>query len=633
MVPGVHIMRLVRFALSAFLTLVGLGAATSIPAQASPPDTFAVAPEAHWAWSGDHVALTARDVPAKSRVRFITSGPGCFIHGAKGISRVTSYKPTTCRVRAIAFGNQRSEVAKSEAVFIEFRQRPPAAFNGKTCTIVGTPKGEVLQGTNGDDVICGMGGNDRIQARGGDDVIDGGAGTDTLNGGRGLNLCDYEATELRVETCRYDDAAPTIEVSTGTPVISPGTSGAEVVLALNISDEIGIRGGSVECRTSQPVINWGFRYGVPGFDAPDDGTSTLQQASGGQVLPASNFQETVSRDSVRFDLRIPVATNAAPGPATCSIVATDRLGHTQRSTFQDLFTIRQETPSDSLAPQPIGIVFANDTIDLSNGPIRAQATVSLQDHPDLRKVDVYCSPDIDSKGISGDPIWLSYWENSGLPFAANSDSGFAPGNGRLTVQRDGSTLELRYSWSLRQTKSAGLYDCAITTEDIWGNTSRVMFPKVVTILDVPGRDLNGPRLRELTVSPVVVDVGRSSAEVRLRLALNDPSGVASAYVSCIADMAAEQSIQSPRVLSASFQAIDFRADEGAWYVSVGEPGINWREERITGVDAAAPVLETTLTIPFGYSPGLYACHAHMQDTLGNGSSERVDASLSILRTE
>ena len=66
----------------------------------------------------------------------------------------------------------------------------PKAFNGKTCTIVGTSKNDKLTGTSKADVICGLGGNDTINGAGGSDTIDGGAGIDILSGGAGNDSID-----------------------------------------------------------------------------------------------------------------------------------------------------------------------------------------------------------------------------------------------------------------------------------------------------------------------------------------------------------------------------------------------------------------------------------------------------------
>jgi Ca2+-binding RTX toxin-like protein len=56
--------------------------------------------------------------------------------------------------------------------------------DGARCTIVGTPKADVLVGTGHADVICGLGGDDTIRGGGGDDLIDGGPGDDRLDGNR-----------------------------------------------------------------------------------------------------------------------------------------------------------------------------------------------------------------------------------------------------------------------------------------------------------------------------------------------------------------------------------------------------------------------------------------------------------------
>ena len=66
----------------------------------------------------------------------------------------------------------------------------PKAFNGKTCTIVGTSRVDNLTGTSKADVICGLGGNDTINGSGGNDTIDGGVGNDVLSGGEDNDAID-----------------------------------------------------------------------------------------------------------------------------------------------------------------------------------------------------------------------------------------------------------------------------------------------------------------------------------------------------------------------------------------------------------------------------------------------------------
>ena len=67
-------------------------------------------------------------------------------------------------------------------------QQSPAKVvrcGGRTATIVGTPRRDVIRGTRRRDVIAALGGNDVVRGLGGNDVICGGAGRDRLLGGAG----------------------------------------------------------------------------------------------------------------------------------------------------------------------------------------------------------------------------------------------------------------------------------------------------------------------------------------------------------------------------------------------------------------------------------------------------------------
>lgn len=76
---------------------------------------------------------------------------------------------------------------------------PPPAPSPPECTIIGTPRNDVLTGTRGPDVICGLGGADWINARGGDDIVRGGPGADRIAGGPGHDLLKGEAGADRIE--------------------------------------------------------------------------------------------------------------------------------------------------------------------------------------------------------------------------------------------------------------------------------------------------------------------------------------------------------------------------------------------------------------------------------------------------
>ncbi len=60
----------------------------------------------------------------------------------------------------------------------------PVTQDGHVCTVVGTPKHDVLHGHPGD-VVCGLGGNDTLISGGGTETLIGGTGNDKLAGSSG----------------------------------------------------------------------------------------------------------------------------------------------------------------------------------------------------------------------------------------------------------------------------------------------------------------------------------------------------------------------------------------------------------------------------------------------------------------
>src|SRR5690349_7087303 len=64
----------------------------------------------------------------------------------------------------------------------------PRSADGRRCTVVGTPGGDVLVAKAKGDVLCGLGGDDILVGGAGAEVLDGGAGDDVLRGGTGADL-------------------------------------------------------------------------------------------------------------------------------------------------------------------------------------------------------------------------------------------------------------------------------------------------------------------------------------------------------------------------------------------------------------------------------------------------------------
>jgi hypothetical protein len=120
-------------------------------------------------------------------------------------TRITALITASCLVLGVASSAQ----AKSA----------PKAFNGKTCTIVGTSKSEKLNGTSKADVICGLGGNDTISGLGGNDTIDGGAGNDILSGGIGNDAIDGGAGH---DTAKGDNGNDVLTGDAGNDTLNGG---------------------------------------------------------------------------------------------------------------------------------------------------------------------------------------------------------------------------------------------------------------------------------------------------------------------------------------------------------------------------------------------------------------------------
>ena len=81
-------------------------------------------------------------------------------------------------------------------------------IKGTSCTKVGTPAAETLNGTSGNDVLCGLGGIDTINGRGGKDILyggtdadilDGGGGADVIFGGIGDDLATFDSSAASVD--------------------------------------------------------------------------------------------------------------------------------------------------------------------------------------------------------------------------------------------------------------------------------------------------------------------------------------------------------------------------------------------------------------------------------------------------
>jgi Tol biopolymer transport system component len=141
-----------------------------------------------WSPDGQTITFSAKE-RSSSDIYTVDVGGG----GQKRLTTSTAedITPTwSTDGKSILFGSNRGRGIYNGDVWVmnrdgsnQRRLRPLAprkAWNGKTCTIIGTAAPDALRGTSRADVLCGLGADDAIVGAGAPDVIDAGPGDDTI---------------------------------------------------------------------------------------------------------------------------------------------------------------------------------------------------------------------------------------------------------------------------------------------------------------------------------------------------------------------------------------------------------------------------------------------------------------------
>jgi acid phosphatase type 7 len=140
--------------------------------------------------------------------------------------------------------------ASTEAVVV-------VASNGEhyDCTIVGTPRRDVLEGTEAGDVLCGRGGDDVIEGKGGADVLLGGSGDDVLVGGPGSDRLDGDtgADALRAR----DGWSDRLDGGSGRDRADAGRLDRATRVESR-SDPVIVAAGDIACDPLAQTFNGGF---------------------------------------------------------------------------------------------------------------------------------------------------------------------------------------------------------------------------------------------------------------------------------------------------------------------------------------------------------------------------------------
>jgi hypothetical protein len=173
----------------------------------------------------------------------------------------------------------------------------PKAFNGKTCTIIGTNKSEKLRGSSKADVICGLGGNDTISGLGGNDTLDGGAGNDSIDGGDGNDSMNGGADN---DILQGRNGADKIAGGLGTDTVTYSEKNKPVRVKLDGSAGNGVTGENDTVRNDVENITGGSATDLLTGNSRENkilggsGNDTIDSGAGDDTVDAGQGNDSVT---------------------------------------------------------------------------------------------------------------------------------------------------------------------------------------------------------------------------------------------------------------------------------------------------------------------------------------------------
>lgn len=212
----------------------------------------------------------------------------------------------------------------------------PRCFGAKA-TIVGTSRGEILNGTDRRDVIVGLAGSDTIHGKGKADLICAGKGNDSVHGGQGIDLTFGAGgnDEIFGDGGAFNQAVP----GPGNDHVDGGPGSGDEVIYLDASGPITgdlstglVTGlGTDEISNVEWLIGGPFDDSLTGSEASDvifgaDGNDTIG-ALGGDDAPAGGAGDDAVDGGAGFDFMpnysLPVYYGFPPpaGPITIDLPA------------------------------------------------------------------------------------------------------------------------------------------------------------------------------------------------------------------------------------------------------------------------------------------------------------------------
>lgn len=402
----------------------------------------------------------------------------------------------------------------------------PVSSTGSRCTIVGTPRADVLVGTSHRDVICGLGGNDVIRGRGGDDVIDGGpgadridagpgndrivggTGNDTISAGAGSDRIDSGSGADRIvagtgnDTVNAGAGNDSVDGGSGNDRISTG-SGSDTVTAASGNDRVD--GGSGSDRITAGSGN-DWIIGGSGNDQitagsgndtvlGGDGVDVINGESGADVVDGGAQNDVLTGGSGDDTLDGGSGDDTLRGSAGLDDMDG---GAGQNECVVDAVDVVVRCHYDDEAPTIRAVVVTPGSVDVSDSDAEVEVRVHVTDDSAVVDVQGYLEA-----GDNTTALWLRHLE---LVSGSAADGWWAA---KVTVPR----------W----TPSASL-QASLDAVDRMGRWSFDSSSRLTVTSRDP--DTEGPQLALTTLSPGAVDVRAAARQVTVSVRGTDAkSGV------------------------------------------------------------------------------------------------------------
>ena len=344
--------------------------------------------------------------------------------------------------------------------------------------IYGGSGSDYLQGDAGNDTISGESGSDSLAGGSGDDIISGGDGTDVLEGGWGLNLCDYSTGEIKGNTCRYDDSAPTILSATwGQGSYETGSSAQTVSLNIHITDDVAVRYVEVHCGD--------FFYATKSWDGfQKDVTATLSQTL---MIGQKN------------------------GIFSCTASGYDQVNNRFSQQIASLQLTRGVGNWDDEPPVIVDSFWDPATYDVSNYAKTGNLQLHITDRTGINNVSLQC-----------DDLW-AWAYNLGTDL---NNSSFATVSGSAKDFSGSLKLEIPYG------HKPGSFQCNMWVYDKNNNLRYQQVAPLVITRDYGIWDEQAPVVEYGVWNQSKFDAGQVAQPALLSLHITDTSGVKNLYVSC-----------------------------------------------------------------------------------------------------